>query len=152
MSGAKFLVYSNFKAEIYKAMEDIQNYDDRTQKAIRGVIDRGTTGVYNAVTSRAPRGPTNNLRIGIHKELNGPGTQGTIWSKAPHTHLIELGTKERIVYPVRFKALHNAGHFTRGIIRAGRVRPRPFMRPAIEQERPKIESEMEEALRNAAKR
>ena len=75
------------------------------------------------------------------------GSYGEVKSTAPHSHIVEFGTGPRITAPRRKKALLINGNFVRGDIYNGKMPEAPFMRPAIEQERPNIEAEVEEAIK-----
>lgn len=132
----------------FQATRDIEKYDKEKREAIQGVIQRGTQATLEEALRLAPHGPTGNLKAGITSEFHGGmRASGRVKSTAPHSHLVEFGTGARIVYPVRKKALKfRDGGFARGLISAGVMEGKPFMRPAAEKTKPQIEKEMEEVM------
>lgn len=145
---ANIYVRANLSEAVIRATSDISRYDDRVQKKIRDAIRDGVDDTWREALNRAPMGKTGNLKQGIEKEHHG--TYGVVKSTAPHSHLVEFGTDIRIVAPKYRKALKINGGFVRGDIYSGKMPKAPFMRPAIEQTRPEIEREVEEAIDNAA--
>lgn len=136
-----------FSGEVVKkAANDIKRYDKEMQGKIRNVIAKGTIAVMKAAIIKAPMGPTGSLKAGIHSEMEREKPQGIVKSDAPHSHLVEFGTVERIASndPRKGKkAMRINDKFVSGVIRTGKMPKRPFMRPAMMQERGKIENEME---------
>jgi len=142
-----FRIYANIDSEVFKAIKNVDNYNTNAQKSIRKAMADGTKSVYDAAFSKAPHGTNNKIRAGLHWSYDETKNTGVVKSSAPHGHLFEFGTNERFVYPTRRKALKMSdGRYAKGTVYAGRIRPKPFMRPAIEQERPKIESEVKKVL------
>lgn len=135
---------------IQKAAMDIKRYDQETQKKIRNVIAKGTVSIMKAAIAKAPMGLTGELKAGIRSELEQKKPQGIVKSDAPHSHLVEFGTAERLTWndPRRGKkAMRINGDFVSGTIRTGKMPKKPFMRPAMMQERDKIENEMERVFK-----
>ena len=143
-------IFANIREEVYRAMVNIDRYDARTQAAIRGAVKGGVTAVYDAAQRRAPLGRTGNLKIGLKKEFDEAKCGGVVKTMAPHSHLIEFGTRERVSFPrpgTRAMKFTPSGDFVRGDIYTGRMTPRPFLRPAMEEQRAKIESDIERAIK-----
>lgn len=144
------LIRSNLSLETLKAMRDVHNYGEATQTAIKGVVRNGTKAVYDAAWRKAPM-KSGNLRAGIHQKYDDTNNIGTVTSRAPHGHLVEFGTNKRFVYSPNMGGKHARlmpdGRFVKGLTSAGSMPSRPFMRPAIEQERPKINAAMERVLK-----
>lgn len=139
----------------YQATADINRYNANTQRGIRRVIADGVQSTFETAVNRAPYGPTGNLKTGIKKEVRG--SHGVVKSTSPHSHLVEFGTGPRIVGPVKRAAL-KLPHFdlsmgwpgyVKGDIYNGKMPKAPFMKPAAEENKPKIEAAMEEVLRGA---
>lgn len=147
-----FVISTNFSFAVRTTLGQLDRYSAAAQQNCKNAIRQGTHDLYDAVIIRAADGPTGNLRQGIKSDYNALRNEGSVRSTAPHGHLVEFGTRQRIVMPMppgRVLRLRN-GDFVSGVIPAGRMPAKPFMRPAIEQERPKIETAIEEALKNVS--
>lgn len=146
-----FSVRVNMDEVISKAVRDIDKYDNVKQKKIRKVITDGTKEIKTRALQLAPKGPTGNLRKGIKDHLVGDGREGIVMSTAPHSHLVEYGTENRITYPVQKKALKitwkGKSGWARGYISSGKMPARHVLRNAAEKEFPRIAKSMEEALK-----
>ena len=140
-----FTIKADLSSATYKATADINHYNETTQQRIRSAIADGVRATHAAAVTKAPYGATGNLKAGIETELHG--SYGVVKSTAPHSHIVEFGTAERIVAPRTKKAMTINGSFVRGDIYNGKMPAKPFMRPAIEQERPNIEAKIEEAVK-----
>lgn len=140
-------IFANIKEEAFRAMVDVQKYDEETQKNIRKATRDGVAAVHAAAVRAAPIRATGNLRKGIVQEFDERTCSGKVRATAPHAHLIEFGTRERVTAPIRKKALKIGEGFVRGWTFTGKIPKKPFMRPAIEKERPKIETSIEKAVK-----
>lgn len=142
---AGFTIRADISSATYRATADIDRYSASAQAGIRKAIADGVRATHAAAVAKAPYGPTGNLKAGIKMEIKG--SYGEVKSTAPHSHIVEFGTGPRITAPRRKKALLINGNFVRGDIYNGKMPAKPFMRPAIEQERPSIEAKIEEAVK-----
>ena len=144
-------IHANIEEAVYKCTKDIEKYSREAQEGIKRAIENGVKSVHAAAITKAPGGRTGNLRAGIKMSITTTGTKagGNVRSTAPHGHLVEFGTKPRLVQSRPGKsAMVINGSIRRGPWMAGAMPKKPFMRPAIEQERPKIE----EAIRRAVEK
>ena len=148
MASKGFTISMNLSQLTFDATRNIERYDKNTREAIQGVIRRGTHAALEEATRLAPYGPTGNLKAGITEDFKGGMyARGQVKSTAPHSHLVEFGSGERIVYPVKKQALKfRDGGFAKGDIYNGKMPKAPFMKPAAEKVKPQIEREMEEVL------
>lgn len=138
-----FRISMNLENTTFKATADINKYDQDTQKKIMQVIADGTKDVYETAKNKAPI-ITGELREGI--EMDVVGAHGTVCSTSHVSHLVEFGTGPRIASPLRAKAMVINGNFVKGHVIS--VMPKkPFMRPAAEAGKPKIDDAMKEALK-----
>lgn len=146
-----FSVHVNMGAVVSKAVQNIDKYDAEKQKKIRKVIADGTKNVKSRALQMTPKGPTGNLKKGIKDHLVGDGREGIVLSTAPHAHLLEYGTGNRLTYPVQKKALRITWNgkvgWARGYISSGKVKERHILKNAADQEWPRIVNEMERALK-----
>ena len=110
--------------------EMIRQFDKEEVDPI--LIDGGKV-LAAAVKSKAPRGPTGNLKKGIvAKQLNRIGDNpktafvGINYRRAPHAHLVEFGTSHS--------------------------RPHPFFRPAVDANWDKVINDIVDKLRSLAEK
>ena len=144
-------IHANIDEAVYKCTKDIEKYGREAHERIKKAIETGVKAVHTAAVTKAPGGRTGNLRAGIKMSITSTGTTagGNVRSTAPHGHLVEFGTKPRLVQNRPGKrAMVIGGSVRKGPWMAGAMPKKPFMRPAIEQERPKIE----EAIRRAVEK
>lgn len=135
--------------EVKAAIQSIGTHSEIVNNNISRVIARATKAVASEAIRRAPAGPTGNLKRGITYTIEP--NYGDVLSKAPHSHLIEFGTGERIVYPVPKKGPKHAmrmpdGRFVKGDIYNGKMAKHPFLRPALESQRFKFETDIIKAV------
>jgi HK97 gp10 family phage protein len=142
-----FKIHMDLDKAVYKATADIEQYDKNVQQAIKAAVADGVTAIKEQAMRMAPAGPTGNLKAGIKSEMGQSGAYGVIKSTAPHSRLVEFGTGERITYnKAGKKAMVINGRFVRGDIYNGKMPAKPFMRPAAEAEKPKIEESIKKVL------
>ena len=140
-------IFANIKEVAFRAMVDVQKYDEETQKKIRKATRDGVAAVHAAAVRAAPIRATGNLRRGIVQEFDEKTCSGKVRATAPHSHLVEFGTRERVTAPLRKKALKIAEGFVRGFTFTGKMPKKPFLRPAMEKERTAIEANIERAVK-----
>lgn len=146
MSGV-FKISANIDQAVYKATADIASYNEKTQQAIKSAVADSVTAIRDQAIRLAPAGLTGNLKSGIKAEMGRTGAYGVVKSTSQHSHLVEFGTGERITYNSKNKqALKINGSFVRGDIYNGKMPAKPFMRPAVESEKPKIEENIKKVL------
>ena len=141
MSGM-FTIKVNMGSVISNAIRDIDKYDAKKQKKIRKVIADGTKAVRDRAVQTAPKGSTGKLRRGIKSSLVGDGREGLVTSTAPHSALVEYGTDNRLTYSRKGKI-----RYYRGILKSGKMKPKPFLKKAADSEWPNIVRNMEDALK-----
>jgi len=115
---------------------------------VESVFLKGAKAIARDAKSRAPRGPTGNLKKAIvAKTLRrignkpAPAIAAVDYGKAPHAHLVEYGTGPRYQ--------KKTGRYT------GQMPARPFFRPAWDENKDrvlkKIVEELEEKVERAMK-
>ena len=125
--------------EVKAAIQSIGTHSEIVNNNIPRVIARATKAVASEAIRRAPVGPTGNLKRGITYTLKP--NYGEVLSKAPHSHYVEFGTgapKHAMRMP--------DGRFAKGDIYNGKMTAHPFMRPALESQRSKIETDIIKAV------
>lgn len=144
-----FKIYADIDHAVYKATADISKYSAETGQKIRAAVEHGCEAIKSDAIRAAPGGPTGNLKAGITMDMSPRGAYGVIKSTAQHSHLVEFGTGVRIAMnkPKNHKrAMVINGDYVRGMIVTGKMAARPFMRPAVEKEKPKIEEDIKKIL------
>ena len=141
-----FQINCNIEKAVYKATADISKYDKETKAKIINAVADGVKAVAETATRLAPAGTTGNLKAGIKQNM-GRGAYGEIKSTAQHSHLVEFGSAERIVYNRKNKqAMVINGDFVKGDIYSGKMPAKPFMKPSVEAEKPKIEESIKKII------
>ena len=140
-------IYANIREEVFRVMVDVRKYDEKTQAAIKKATKEGIQAVHAAAVRAVPIRATGNLRKGIKQKFDEATCSGEVRAEAPHSHLVEFGTRERVTAPLRKKALKIAEGFVRGFTFTGKMPKKPFLRPAMEKERTAIEANIERAVK-----
>lgn len=104
--------------DVQKALNRITRYGGQAEKGVRKAVLRSTMSIETNAKKRAPV-DTGNLRSSIKGDVNG--FEGEVTAGAEYAPFVEFGTR------------HNASQ--------------PFMGPAAEEERPKFNQAIREALR-----
>lgn len=138
-----FKINAKLDDVVFHATADISKYDKETQDKIKAAIADGTKDVYEEAVNRAPK-RTGGLIEGIKMDVKG--AHGIVRSTAPISHVVEYGSGPRIASPLRAKAMTINGEFVRGHV-VSIMPQRPFMRPAAEAGKPKIEAAVKEAIK-----
>jgi len=138
------VISANISEETFRVTRQLDQYDSATRQRIIDSITESTKAVYTDVQTNIPRGATGNLGRGVKMDVNVRQryVSGVVSSKAPHGHLVEFGTEPRYWYKT---IAHPKGPVAMVIYR-GVMPKHPFMKPAIEKERPRIESRLREAV------
>ena len=131
---------------VKKATIDLKNCDAEKRAKIKKAILDSTREVMNNAKRKAPLGKTGNLKRDIKMEMYRNGSAGIVKATAPHAHLVELGTNPRFTAPRRKKALKINDKFVKGFISTGKMKPKPFLKPAAEEEHPHLVARLTEAL------
>lgn len=127
---------------VFRATADISKYDKETQDKIKAAIADGVKTVYEEAVSRAPK-RTGSLIKGIKMETKG--AHGVVKSTSPLSYITEYGSGPRVASPLHARAMLINGDFVRGHV-VSTMPERPFMRPAAEAGKPKIEAAVKEAI------
>ena len=138
------VISSNISEETFKVTRQIDRYASKTRQRIIDSIMASTKAVFTDVQTNIPRGATGNLGKSVKMDVNVRQryVSGVVSSRAPHGHLVEFGTEPRYWYKT---VAHPKGPVALVIYR-GVMPKHPFMKPAIEKERPRIEARLREAV------
>lgn len=141
-----FWVMTNRSAAISSAVYGIESYKTHVQDNIKKALRESTMSVYKAARDRVPE-RTGLLKKSITMRLSTSGLSGVVEAKSRYGHLVEFGAGPALIEPKKAKALHIKGKFYSNAFIPER-KPHPFMKPAAEQEKGKLEARITEAIKN----
>ncbi len=131
------------RSELDKLEKELKVYGVRARKELHGAVQRTTRAVARGAKARI-RDKTGTLKKRIRTKMERDAPVGWVESKGPHSHLIEYGTKRHSLGK-GVKRIN--GQIVQGDVSHPGSRPYPFMRPAFEQEAPKLIKEAKEILK-----
>lgn len=147
MAGRGF--YVNFRVpEIHQAIAQIGAYNGKARRKIENAVSQSTKAIKKGALRRIHNhsGYTKKHTV---SSFNKNKIEGAIRAKSPHAHLAEFGHKGGIAKPRSKKAMVIDEFGLRRYAKSARipaVKERPFMRPAYEDEKPHLLSELKEAV------
>ena len=139
-----FWVITDRSAAISTAVMGIERYSLRTQENIKKALRESTLAVHKGAMDRVPE-RTGELKKSITMRLSSSGLSGYVLAKSKYAHLVEFGAGPAFIEPKRKKALYFNGHFSAYAFLPER-KPRPFLKPAAEQEKGRLEKRIREAV------
>jgi HK97 gp10 family phage protein len=145
---------------VQEVITNLKKYDEETQQKIGNVVNTSLKNIARGARQRLPQSKTGNLRKGLKKKYSKKATGGAVTSKAPHSHLVEFGTKphaltkgasrdsERAVKRKRTYVQVINGNPVDGehIMHPG-TEPRPFLQPAYYAERSNYIENLKKAVK-----
>lgn len=116
--------------ELARVFEELQ-LDKKKRRKVARIFRKAGKVVQRRAQEIAPRGKTGNLRKEIRVSVSTRrGVRARIISSAPHSHLVEYGTKPRY----RKRAFWGGRYLRKREQRYTGVMPaNPYMRPAFDQ-------------------
>lgn len=137
-----------------EAIHKLKLYDTKNSKAIAKAISKSGRNIRDDAKSHVPV-RTGTLRDSLAARFKSSDLQSVVkadYKKAPHAHLIEYGVEPSIVKPKKQTALKftdgSTIKYARGPIRLPARKARPFMNPAFQSEKPKVENEIKKILKD----
>lgn len=104
--------------DVQRAINRLAKYGGRAERGVKQAVAKSTLGIESGAKKRAPV-DTGNLRSSIKGDVKG--FDGEVTATAEYAPYVEFGTR--------------------------RMASQPFMGPAAEEERPKFNQALREALR-----
>ena len=135
--------------ELKTALDNISKYNGKTAARIENAVANSTKAIGKGARQRVPV-DSGGLKKSIRTRFDKKTITGTVRARKPHAHLVEFGAGPAVVKPKRKQALTIDEFGTRRYAKKARIparAPRPFMRPAYEQEKPHLISEITKAVR-----
>ena len=136
-----------------EAIRRLKLYDTASSKSLSKAISKSGRNIRDDAKSYVPI-RTGTLRDSLSARFSGNRLQSVVkadYKKAPHAHLIEYGVEASVVKPTKKQALKftdgNGMKFARAPIKLPARKARPFMNPAFQSEKPKIENEIKKILK-----
>lgn len=137
-----------------EAIRKLKLYDGKSSKAIGKAISKSGRNIRDDAKSHVPV-RTGALRDSLMARFKSNDLQSVVkadYNKSPHAHLIEYGVEASVVKPENKKALKFAAgndvKYARGPVKLPARKARPFMNPAFQSEKPKVENEIKKILKD----
>ena len=150
MARPGFYVKADISDAVFKCLSKMDSYDKATSDRLQSIVIDGTKNVMNRAMNNVPV-KTGKLRSTIRMDITENRKNrvtGIVYTKCPYAHLVENGAGPiPALVPVKKKAMHPGGtgdYFKIASIPARKAHP--FMKPAMDAERPIIERKLREAL------
>lgn len=136
-----------------EAIRKLKIYDSNSRLKIEGAIQQAGRNIRDNAKIRVPI-RTGTLKRSIGSRFNGNKLQSTVkadYNKAPHAHLIEYGVSQTVIRPKTKKVLKFTAGSSVQFVRKEVILParkaRPFMNPAFQAEKPKVEADIKNILK-----
>ena len=139
-------------SSINKAISDLKGYELRKIKRVNTVINLGLRSIARKARSKAPVGMTGKLKKSIKVRMFNGQSKGYVAARAPHSHLVEFGTKAVVIKPKKKKVLRivdgNLGllRFVSGEVHIPKRKANPYFFNSANEELPAIERKIMEAM------
>lgn len=152
-----------------EALRRLKVYDTASTEKISNAIKQGGQNIGKEARSRVPR-KTGKLRKSIRTRFDSVAITSTIRTNVPYAHLVEFGAAAATVRPRsrprkggqpkqalkidsrgfrRF--VHKSNNPAKGVVHIPARPARPYMTPAFQSEKPKIESNIKKVLKEMPK-
>lgn len=149
-----FRIYYNVP-ELGRALQQIGAYNGAARMRIEKAVKDSTFEVKKGAKQRVRR-RTGKLAETISASFNARNVQGTIKAGsyigsarggAPYAHLVEFGTRPHTIRAQKGKYMEVEGKLVKEVHHPG-AKEHPFMRPAYQNEEPKLIENIKKAVRN----
>lgn len=148
MTWGRFVVKVE-SVNVQEALDKIGAYDGRMRLKVENAVHDSTQNISRGAKSRVAR-KSGKTKASITPRFDRNKVTGEVYTKRPTAHLLEFGVKPAKEEPREAKALTidqwgNRWYAARANI-PGRA-ARPFMKPAYEDERPRLIKKISEAVK-----
>ena len=141
-----------FNSNMQQIAADIGHRTEQFEAEARQIVARSTLNAESQAKQRAPV-QTGNLRSSIGSRFTNNGLTGIVEATAAHAAFVEFNTRPHIIRAKRAKYLRfkkgGQVHFRKSVKHPGTT-AQPFMRPALDAERPFFIQEITAAAARAA--
>ena len=136
-----------------EAIKKVKMYDAHTMMGLEDIISNSGKAIAKEARIRVPM-RTGKLKKSIRSSFKPKRLESIVYNTrtlAPHGHFIEFGVAATTIKPKRRKFLKipssSGNHFTNKPIHIPARSARPFMNPAYQSEKPRIEARIKKLLR-----
>lgn len=138
-----------FNSNIDDVMANIQSATNGFEQKAKDVVMKSTLNAEASAKMKAAV-QTSKLRSSINSRFENAGMTGIVEATAAHAAFVEFNTRAHIIRAknakyLRFK-MGGQWVFRKSVMHPG-TKAQPFMRPALEEERPHFIREMNDAVR-----
>lgn len=141
-----------FESDMQRLAADIGRHSQQFEQEARQIVARSTLSAESTAKQLAPV-QTGNLRSSIGSRFKNSGLTGIVEATAAHAAYVEFNTRPHIIRAKRAKYLRfkkgGSIHFRKSVKHPGTT-AQPFMRPALDAERPHFIREITAAAARAA--
>ena len=139
-----FWIRTNRSTEITAAITDVERFNHSVQENIKSCIAESTQAVKEGARRRV-HVQSGKLKNSILARISPSGYAGFVSANTRYAHIVEFGAGPAFIKPKKAKALYFKGHFAKYSLVPER-KARPFLRPAADEEKVKLEHKMREAI------
>ena len=141
-----------FESNMQRIAADMENSTRQFEQEAKQIVMRSTLNAESEAKQRAAV-QTGNLRSSIGSRFKNGGLTGIVEATAAHAAFVEFNTRPHIIRAKRAKFLRfkkgGTYHFRKSVQHPGTT-AQPFMRPALEVEKPYFIRDLTEAAARAA--
>ena len=134
--------------DLTKALSDISAWDGKTRLAIENVLQDSTKNIARGAKPKAAQS-SGKIKKSINKGFDRRKPEGLVKAKTSYAHIVEFGAKAHIVKAKNKKALPISAGGELVLRKSAKIparKGRPFIKPAFEEEEPKLVSNMKKVL------
>lgn len=129
-----------------KCLSKLKIYDTQSRKRIERTISKAGRNIRDGAKSRVPV-RTGKLRDSIVANFSGAKMTSTVKAKASHAPFIEFGADPAVIKPKNKKVLKIGGLYVSRDAKIPARKAQPFLHPAFQAEKPRVEQEIKKILR-----
>lgn len=134
--------------DLTKTMSAISAWDGKTRLAIENELQSSTKNIARGAKQKAAQ-RSGKLKKSIKSGFDRRKPEGQVKAKTPYAHIVEFGAKAHTVKAKNKKALtisSGDGVLLRKSAKIPARKGRPFIKPAFDEEEPKLISHIKKVL------
>ena len=139
-------------SDLERALRGLGSYSNAKKLQAEEAIRKSTLAIARSTRARAPIGASGKLRRSVKSSYSRRDNAGTVYSASPYAHLQEFGVKATTAKPKNKKAMRikkgGDNIFSKKRITIPARPARPFLKPAFEEEKPRLMAELTRILRS----
>ena len=134
--------------DLTKALDNISAWDGKTRLGVENALQGSTKNIAKGAKQRVAM-RSGKLKKSIKTGFDRRKPEGTVRAKTAYAHIVEFGSKAYVTQPKSKKALTISSGGKTFIRKSAKIparKGRPFIKPAFEQEEPKLVSNIKKVL------